>query len=84
MIITNNLVSPRNGEPLVAATQGKYYSMYVCMYVCMYVFNTKLELTCSDFLTGAYLLTQKGKRFANIVDQSYVCMYVCRYLSYES
>jgi len=22
MIITNNLVSPRNGEPLVAATQG--------------------------------------------------------------
>lgn len=33
MNITNNLVTPRNGEPLVAATQ--------------------------DFLTGAYLLTQK-------------------------
>ncbi len=27
MIITNNLVSPRNGEPLVAATQGRS----VCM-----------------------------------------------------
>jgi DNA-directed RNA polymerase III subunit RPC1 len=33
MCITNNLVTPRNGEPLVAATQ--------------------------DFLTGAYLLTQR-------------------------
>ena len=33
MCITHNLVTPRNGEPLVAATQ--------------------------DFLTGAYLLTQK-------------------------
>ena len=34
MSITNNLITPRNGEPLVAATQ--------------------------DFLTGAYLLTQKN------------------------
>jgi DNA-directed RNA polymerase III subunit RPC1 len=33
MIVTKNLISPRNGEPLIAATQ--------------------------DFLTGAYLLTQK-------------------------
>jgi DNA-directed RNA polymerase III subunit RPC1 len=37
MQITYNLVSPRNGEPLVAATQ--------------------------DFLTGAYLLTQKDVFF---------------------
>lgn len=33
MSVTNNLITPRNGEPLIAATQ--------------------------DFLTGAYLLTQK-------------------------
>ena len=33
MLITNNLITPRNGEPLVAATQ--------------------------DFLTGAFLLTQR-------------------------
>lgn len=37
MLSTNNLVTPRNGEPLIAATQ--------------------------DFLTGAYLLTQKDVFF---------------------
>jgi DNA-directed RNA polymerase III subunit RPC1 len=38
MGVINNLVTPRNGEPLVAATQ--------------------------DFLSGAYLLTQKDRFFA--------------------
>lgn len=38
MSITNNLITPRNGEPLVAATQ--------------------------DFLTGAYLITQKDVFFS--------------------
>ena len=37
MVITHNLITPRNGEPLVAATQ--------------------------DFLTGAYLLTQRDVFF---------------------
>ena len=50
MIITNNLVSPRNGEPLVAATQ--------------------------DFLTCAYLITQKDVFFTKAD--------FCRQVSYLS
>eukprot|EP00981_Chlorochromonas_danica_P010917 scaffold3535_cov162-Ochromonas_danica.AAC.3 len=47
MAITNNLVTPRNGEPLVAATQ--------------------------DFLTGAYLLTQKD----TFLTKAEFCRLVC-------
>ena len=68
MIITNNLVSPRNGEPLVAATQGRS----VCM--CLSHFFVLNDYTLSDFLTGAYLLTQKGNT------HMYVCMYIYIYV----
>ena len=43
MCITHNLVTPRNGEPLVAATQvcvWVYVRVHVCacVYVCVYIY----------------------------------------------
>lgn len=67
MCVSNNLVTPRNGEPLVAATQ--------------------------DFLTAAYLITQKNVFFdrqtlCNLVsslgdglEKVYIAFVQCAYFS---
>ena len=38
MSITNNLITPRNGEPLVAATQDFLTCAYLVTQVCMCVY----------------------------------------------
>ena len=71
MSIVHNLVTPRNGEPLVAATQvGAQPRPFLIELFCSgpipgptnalnHLLLPMLLLYRQDFLTGAYLLTQK-------------------------
>jgi len=50
MAVNQNLITPRNGEPLVAAIQ-----------VCQFLFAARInsDVCLQDFITSSFLLTRK-------------------------